>query len=979
MVKVRTLALPALVGLAAVLTVVAPAVMRPASAAPFTFVSASTDGPWRTAQGSTWLAQSFVAPAGVSAVTSVSVMLRNANENNASPVNSSYSVEIRADNSGSPASVLATAVSNRSLGQWGQENETFTLGSPLALTAGATYHVVLTGSAGGTIGWKCSSPATTDVTPVPTFSARRSTDAGSTWTAVSGICAGQLFNTVVSGTGQLRPTLSAFPTVTAVLGDAPQTITPPTSNAAGTFTYTSSDPSIATVSGSFVTFTGVGTATITATFTPTDTANYISTTTTTTVTVAAAPTTTTTTTTTAGTTTTTTTTVPTTTSSTTTAFPRSTTTVAARLAPPVVRPSSTTSSTITSSTTTTTTTTTTSPTTTTIAPAAPSQTNAANDSLFGSGNSSPLAVVIQRSIGDPVGGTPVAVEAKGLAPGAPITVTVFSTPRELLQGTVAADGTFSAVVELPSDLGPGRHTIVAEVRQGDEPLNVAGALFVDEETVIAAMAQPAVLTDFAGPGDARLDRALTLDRAAYDPAAHPLTTSSIMVAAASMIALAGAGGIARASAGASTQGSGNSSTQGSGHDSERRQRNSRGKLANAVTKKLKSLNRDGEARGDASKWWRAPGTSTTDRFSATAPNVAGRWSAVVPRVLVDGAWLRAMFGSAGYLPWGVGAILGVVASTVDAASPLTPATGVLLAIVALGVLDAGAGASAWIAMTAVHLVAGETLESDVVGWADLRTILGFGILLATVPLLAHVIRPLRRQFVGNRTESWERALDYVIMPVFLAFAAGSMLKALNGLSGLEIVTGSDITSLRWVVFVSIIVRLAGEDITTVYFPRRMREVQPVKLVSPGKAPTTAGIVARSVIFLVVAEPFFGVTAVTVGAALLLAVPQVMKMWEDDLPNFPSLNKWLPRGLFRFLCLLVTGAWLSSTLIGGSDDPAIIESAFIWLLIPGVLVGVAELFARFGGDWPNVTVRRLLGAVVWLVAAGIVTGQVTIFG
>lgn len=566
------------------------------------------------------------------------------------------------------------------------------------------------------------------------------------------------------------------------------------------------------------------------------------------------------------------------------------------------------------------------------------------------------------------------VEAKDLIPGAALTVMVFSTPRELLQGTVGPDGTFSAVVELPTDLGRGRHTIVAEVQQGGQRFNVAGALFVDEELVIAALAQPALLTDFAGPGDTRLTRALTFDRAAYDPAAHPLTTSSILVAAASIIALAGAGGIARSSAGAQT----GMSTQGSANNAHR-QRNSRGKLANAVTKKLKALNRDGEARGDAGTWWRAPGTSTTDRFSVTAPNIAGRWSAVVPRVLVDGAWLRAMFGSFGYLPCGVGVVLGVVASVVDAASPLTPATGVLLAIVALGVLDAGAGASAWITMTALHLVAGEALESDVVGWADLRTILGFGVLLATVPLLAHVIRPLRRQFVGNHTESWERALDYVIMPVFLAFAAGSMLKALNGLSGLEIVTDYDIMSLRWVVFVSIIVRLAGEDITTVYFPRRMREVQPAKLVSPGKGPTASGIVARSVIFLVVAEPFFGVTAITLSAALLLAVPQVMKMWEDDLPNSPSLNKWLPRGLFRFLCLLVIGAWLSSTLIGGNEEQAVIQSAFIWLLLPGVLVGVVELFARFGGDWPNITVRRSLGAVVWLIAAGIVTGQLNIFG
>jgi hypothetical protein len=49
-----------------------------------------------------------------------------------------------------------------------------------------------------------------------------------------------------------------------------------------------------------------------------------------------------------------------------------------------------------------------------------------------------------------------------------------------------------------------------------------------------------------------------------------------------------------------------------------------------------------------------------------------------------------------------------------------------------------------------------------------------------------------------------------------------------------------------------------------------------------------------------------------------------------------------------------------------------------LLLPGVVVGVVELFARFGGEWPNVTVRRSLGAVVWVTAASLVTGYLVLF-
>ncbi|MFY7885363.1 MAG: Ig-like domain-containing protein, partial [Dolichospermum sp.] len=61
------------------------------------------------------------------------------------------------------------------------------------------------------------------------------------------------------------PSLSNFSIPNKVFGDAPFTITAPTSNSTGTFTYSSSNTAVATVSGSTITLTGVGTTTITAT------------------------------------------------------------------------------------------------------------------------------------------------------------------------------------------------------------------------------------------------------------------------------------------------------------------------------------------------------------------------------------------------------------------------------------------------------------------------------------------------------------------------------------------------------------------------------------------------------------------------------------------------------------------------------------------------------------------------------------------
>lgn len=61
------------------------------------------------------------------------------------------------------------------------------------------------------------------------------------------------------------PTLGNFTVPAKVVGDADFNLTAPTSNSSGAFTYTSSNTSVATISGSTVTIVGAGSTTITAT------------------------------------------------------------------------------------------------------------------------------------------------------------------------------------------------------------------------------------------------------------------------------------------------------------------------------------------------------------------------------------------------------------------------------------------------------------------------------------------------------------------------------------------------------------------------------------------------------------------------------------------------------------------------------------------------------------------------------------------
>ena len=90
--------------------------------------------------------------------------------------------------------------------------------------------------------------------------------------------------------GKLTPTFSAWSSVSKTYGDASFTVSEPTvtGSVPGTFTYSSATTSVISVSGTTLTVEGAGSSVITATFTPTDSANYNTATTSMTVTVAKA-------------------------------------------------------------------------------------------------------------------------------------------------------------------------------------------------------------------------------------------------------------------------------------------------------------------------------------------------------------------------------------------------------------------------------------------------------------------------------------------------------------------------------------------------------------------------------------------------------------------------------------------------------------------------------------------------------------------
>lgn len=156
----------------------------------------------------------------------------------------------------SPVSMILTVVGAPSIGPWADvqkvvKDPDFALVPPTSTSPGAwTYassNPLIADVVNGVVTVKGAGETTITATQAAT----------NIWTQGSAKMTIRVFGAI--------PTLGSFAPIQAAIGDAPVALKPPTSNSSGTWTYTSSNPKVATVNGSSLVIVGVGTATISAT------------------------------------------------------------------------------------------------------------------------------------------------------------------------------------------------------------------------------------------------------------------------------------------------------------------------------------------------------------------------------------------------------------------------------------------------------------------------------------------------------------------------------------------------------------------------------------------------------------------------------------------------------------------------------------------------------------------------------------------
>jgi hypothetical protein len=448
---------------------------------------------------------------------------------------------------------------------------------------------------------------------------------------------------------------------------------------------------------------------------------------------------------------------------------------------------------------------------------------------------------------------------------------------------------------------------------------------------------------------------------AYSPAQEPEKSNDLQIAALAALALLAAGSKKKSdSEGDDLDGE----TEGGSEEQD--------ELTEVESGALKMVERD-PGWGDRSRTWQNRFTSSTDLLSKIFTLWLSKFSPLLARTSTDASYLRAIFGSLSFITLPLALIFGVKALIDTGAQAMAPALITVIAIVAIGILDAFAGFIAASIFFLGVLVSGHMTSRD-----ELLTVAGLMLIFFAPALLASAVRPLRR-LVRNTDEGWERITDYALAILLTGWTVDKMINALNGLSSVQLAITFQATQIAIWSSVMVAIRIIGEDVTTYHYPVRLNSVS-VKLPEPDVRQKAIGSALKTLIFISLAAPFVGVNLQLLLGALIFLFPLIADLtFAERIPKFEIMHRFVLRGTFKVVMLVFIGAMFGSYMQGLFQSPKdFLKWSFVLLTIPGLIIAVLEWFAKEPKvDWKESNqgrwVYRVAGVVIFVLAVQMVRG------
>ena len=358
-------------------------------------------------------------------------------------------------------------------------------------------------------------------------------------------------------------------------------------------------------------------------------------------------------------------------------------------------------------------------------------------------------------------------------------------------------------------------------------------------------------------------------------------------------------------------------------------------------------------------------------------NISRRWtrsvnkvSPLVSKMINDGVYLRAIFGSLSMAPLLVGIVLAIVSLDQNSGELLHPPVALFMAIAVLGIFDALAGS-----LAVMVFVLGSLPLVDFGEITDLRMLAGIVVAGFGPIVLARSIRNFRRRPMPGVEGLLARVGDIAFASLMGGWVAGLIVRALPALTGLTLPAANYVPTFQLIATIAIAVRIVLEDFAARLYPQRMDRLAPDTLPQPPAVQVIAVQMMKYFFYVFIASAFMGFGPVVWLASALFMIPGLLGFVADKLPNFPWLWRVLPVGLPGLAMILGLEILLENSLTSILGDDPNFSVIFIYCLLALILVvsvlgvlgreglpGEERFFLRPGWRW----VYRIFGIVVFVL-------------
>ena len=431
----------------------------------------------------------------------------------------------------------------------------------------------------------------------------------------------------------------------------------------------------------------------------------------------------------------------------------------------------------------------------------------------------------------------------------------------------------------------------------------------------------------------------------YDPLASPEGVKAVAEAVGTAVVIAGAVAGAAAAAAAGGGGGSSSKTGGSESDSNSQNTDSSNSEISTLDAEVETFTTAKVSWGDRIPIFRLKALTFLDTFTHDLTLRLATISPVISKVVNDGAYLRAIFGSM----WLALPITGVALATVALVQPsieLRPPTWELfLAIAVLGMFDAFSGLLA----TLVYSI-GMISIYGISDLSDIRLMLGVLLLGFGPALIGVAFRAIRKQYETSFAYLWDRLVDLAVLTFFISWSVSSMVATLPALAGRTLVVANHTAEFSLLLAIAIAIRILFEELAARGYSKRLDTINPTEVPGTSQVQKVISTLIRLFLFIFVTAAFMGnVWQVWVGSFIFI-LPNILGWFADRFPNYPWIWKLIPQGVPGLAMTLVVSS-VSAGFISGwlEGNPEYPQYLFMLLPLPVFLIGLIGMFGREGKD------------------------------